>query len=120
MYYEHHDIRYSEDEVVPGLDALAVSFGLPPAAGFGAQPNSEFDGNEVDQQKQYAGFGELTIPLLSKLDFIAGIRVFHYEQNSQLNYAGIANDGVTSKTATTSESGSSRTSALTFCSLLLS
>ena len=114
VYYEHHDIRYSEDEVVPGLDALAVSFGLPPAAGFGAQPNSEFDGNEVDQQKQYAGFGELTIPLLSKLDFIAGIRVFHYEQNSQLNYAGIANDGVTSKIATTSESGNTPKGQLTY------
>lgn len=106
VYFENHAIHYVSSVPTPGMDALAISFGLPPASGFGAMPNSEFDGNEVDTQKQYAVFGETTIPLASKWELIAGLRWFHYKQDSYLRYAGIANDGVTEKDASLSESGS--------------
>lgn len=82
-----------------------MSFGLPPAAGFGAQTDSVFDGNEADTQQQFAAFGELTIPLASRWDFVAGLRVFHYKQDSLIRYAGIANDGITNRDASTSETG---------------
>jgi outer membrane receptor protein involved in Fe transport len=114
LYFEHHNVHFVQSLVTPGLDALADSFGLPPAAAFGAQPNSEFDGNEADGQKQFAGFGEVTIPLASRWDFIAGLRWFHYKQDSLLRYAGIANDGVTAKDSTTSESGNTPKAQLTY------
>ena len=114
IYYERHDVHFVQSTITPGLDALAISFGLPPASGFGAQPNSEFDGNENDRQQQFAGFGEVTIPLASHWDFIAGLRWFHYKQDSLLRYAGIANDGVTRKDATTSQSGNTPKAQITW------
>ena len=114
LYYERHDIHFVQSVITPGLDALAESFGLPPASGFGAQPNSEFDGNENDRQQQYAGFGEVTVPLAAQWDFVAGLRWFHYKQDSLLRYAGIANDGVTSKEATTSQSGNTPKAQITY------
>jgi len=114
IYYERHDVHFVQSEITPGLDALALSFGLPPAAAFGAQPDSEFDGNENDRQQQFAGFGEVTVPLATQWDFIAGLRWFHYKQDSTLRYAGIANDGVTSKSATTSQSGNTPKAQLTY------
>jgi outer membrane receptor protein involved in Fe transport len=114
LYFERHDVHFKQSVVTPGLDALAVSFGLPPASGFGAQANSEFDGNEVDRQRQYAAFGELTIPLAAQWDFIAGWRAFRYQQDSTLRYAGIANDGITSKDTSTSENGNTPKAQLTY------
>ncbi|HVW69891.1 MAG TPA: TonB-dependent receptor [Steroidobacteraceae bacterium] len=114
LYYERHDIHFVQSGITPGLDALTISYGLPPAAGFGAQPNSEFDGNENDRQQQYAAFGELTIPLAARWDFIAGLRWFHYKQDSTLRYAGIANDGVTSKDSTTGQNGNTPKAQITY------
>ena len=114
LYYEHHDIHFVQSDITPGLDTLAESFGLPPASGFGAQPNSEFDGNEDDRQQQYAAFGEATIPLASQWDFVAGLRWFHYKQDSSLRYAGIANDGITRKDSQTSQSGNTPKAQITY------
>jgi outer membrane receptor protein involved in Fe transport len=114
VYYEHHNIHFVQSDITPGLDALALSYGLPPAAGFGAQMDSVFDGNEADIQQQFAGFGEVTIPLASHWDFIAGVRVFHYKQDSNLHYAGIANDGITGKDTSTSESGNTPKAQFTY------
>jgi outer membrane receptor protein involved in Fe transport len=114
LYYERHDVHFVQSVITPGLDALAESFGLPPASGFGAQPNSEFDGDENDRQQQYAAFAEVTIPLASQWDFVAGLRLFHYKQDSTLRYAGIANDGVTSKDTTTSQSGNTPKAQITY------
>ena len=114
LYYEHHDIHFVQSVITPGLDTLAASFGLPPASAFGAQPNSEFDGNEADRQQQYAAFGEVTVPLASQWDFVAGLRWFHYKQNSTLRYAGIANDGITGKDSETSQSGNTPKAQITY------
>ncbi|MDB6008597.1 MAG: TonB-dependent receptor [Gammaproteobacteria bacterium] len=114
LYFEHHDVHFVQSVVTPGLDALASSFGLPSAAAFGAQPNSEFDGNEADGQQQFAGFGEMTIPLAARWDFIAGLRWFHYKQDSLLRYAGIANDGITAKDSSTSENGNTPKAQFTY------
>jgi iron complex outermembrane recepter protein len=114
LYYEHHDIHFVQTSPTTGLDALAISFGLPPASGFGAQPNSIFDGNETDRQQQVAAFGEMTVPLNSKWDFVAGLREFHYKQDAALRYAGIANDGITEKQSTISESGNTPKAQLTY------
>lgn len=114
VYYERHDVHFVQSVITPGLDALSISYGLPPASGFGAQPNSEFDGNENDRQQQFAGFGEVTVPLASQWDFIAGLRWFHYKQDSTLRYAGIANDGVTAKDSTTSQSGNTPKAQITY------
>jgi iron complex outermembrane receptor protein len=114
VYFERHNIHFVQSAVAPGLDALSVSFGLPPAAGFGAQPNSEFDGNEDDHQVQYAAFGEVTVPLAEKWRLIVGERVFNYHQTSMINYAGIANDGAVSKDGSVNETGSTPKGELTF------
>jgi iron complex outermembrane recepter protein len=114
LYYERHDVHFIQSEITPGLDALAESYGLPPASAFGAQPNSEFDGTESDRQQQYAAFGEVTVPLAARWDFVAGARWFHYKQDSFLRYAGIANDGITVKNATTAESGNTPKAQITY------
>jgi outer membrane receptor protein involved in Fe transport len=119
LYYQHHDIHFVQSDLTPGLTALwdqgiAPSFGGPPLSIFGAQPNSIFDGVEGDTQQQYAAFGDATIPVASRLDFVAGLRWFHYKQDSGLRYSGIANDGITTRSATTKESGATPKAQLTF------
>ena len=52
--------------------------------------------------------------MASQWDFVAGLRLFHYKQDSILRYAGIANDGITSKDSTTSQSGNTPKAQITY------
>ena len=114
LYFERHDIHFTQSAVAPGLDALAEKEGLPPASALGAQRNSEYDSNEADNTTQYAAFGEATIPLATQWSVILGERVFNYRQTSVFRFAGIANDGLTASNSSTSESGNTPKAELTY------
>ena len=114
LYYEHHDIRFQQSDVTAGLDGGLGLTGPQYTAATGAQPNSLFDGDEGDAQQQYAVFGEATIPLARHWDFVAGLRWFHYKQDSSLVYAGLAQGELDHKTGTVAESGTNPKAQITF------
>ncbi len=113
-YFERRNVHFSQSDPTPGLDALSATFGLPPAAFFGASPDSLFDGNEVDGQSQYAVFGELNFALSPSWHLILGDREFHYKQDTDIRYAGIAQGETSVKQGSTKESGNTPKVELTF------
>lgn len=105
VYAFYQRETFVQDEITPGLDALTSLFGIGTAANFGAQPNSIFDGTQDIKQRQLAAFGEVTWKITDTLSVLAGLRAFDFKQDLSLRYAGLANDGVTSKSGTVKESG---------------
>lgn len=114
LYYEHHDIRFQQSDVTPGVDSALGLTGAQYTAATGAQPNSIFDGNEGDTQQQYAAFGQATIPFARRWDFVAGLRWFHYSLNSDSFEAGIAQGELDVKNDTVAESGTNPKAEITF------
>lgn len=105
VYAYYQKESFVQDEITPGLDALTAFFGIGTAADFGAQPNSIFDGTQQIKQRQLAAFGEVTWELTDQLSLLAGLRAFDFKQDFDLHYAGLANDGITTKSSSIKESG---------------
>ena len=113
LYFEHHNVHFEQASIIPGSDAFFDQFGFNSAT-FGAPPDHEFDGNETDDQSQYAAFGEVTIPVAERWSVILGERVFHYKQDTFIHYDGIDNGEVSIRNASINENGNTPKGELTF------
>ena len=114
VYYEHHDLRFQQSDITPGVDSALGLTGPGYTAATGAQPNSIFDGDEADTQQQYAAFGEATIPFAQRWDFNAGLRWFHYKLDSYSLESGVAQGELDVKDDTIAESGTNPKAQITF------
>lgn len=89
-FYSEHIDRFLQSAPEVGLDALLLSFGLPPSSGFGADPNDVAQGTRHIKQTQYAGFGEVTLNVTDRLSFLGGLRAYHFKQDVDIRYAGVS------------------------------
>jgi outer membrane receptor protein involved in Fe transport len=98
LYYEDQDKTFVQDEFIPGLEELYDSFGIPGFTGisdvYGADENMLFQGDQNISTKQMALFGEAVFSLTEKLSLTTGLRWYDYEQETSLEFRGIAAGGV--------------------------
>jgi len=94
-YYEDFHRDLYQDTPSPGLDAFVASaFNLP---GFNSQevygtptPDDLFYGTQFVEERQYALFGEATLPLAPRWDLTLGVRYYNYRTNFDVYYTGLA------------------------------
>jgi iron complex outermembrane recepter protein len=86
LYFEKSTRNYWQDNPTPGLDA---DLGIDSLAYGAFNANDVFSGLVGQNQRQVAGFGELTYSL-GPVDFTAGARYFNFRQTYNLYYGGLA------------------------------
>ncbi len=95
LFFENFNRNLYQTTPTPGIDAiLAGLFGIP---GFNSAelygtptPDDIFYGTQFVDERQFAAFGELTIPLGAQFDLTAGVRYFDFRQKFDVLFTGVA------------------------------
>ncbi len=98
------EVPYNTLSGEPALEDLANVFGFG-GIDFGGDPNNVFQGAQSIDTQQIAVFGEATIPMGDRWEVTLGLRWYEYEQDADIIFAGLANDGLTELDTDTSEDG---------------
>ena len=110
VFLNHQSDLFTQSAPENGLDALLEfleGIGVPvhPSAYYGAQPNDVFDGRQNIRQTQYAAFGEATFNATKAISVLVGLRAYHYKEDFDLRYAGIAQGFLATESRSTKDQG---------------
>ena len=89
LFYQDQKKVYIGTEVVPGSDAFFGMIGIPPAAVFGAQPDTVLLEDAEINTEQTALFGEVIWQVNDQWELMAGLRWFDWRTKVDVDYAGL-------------------------------
>lgn len=114
LFYQDQEKSYGGSEVVPGSDAFFTSIGIPPAAFFGASPDSIADVGEEISTEQIAIFGEIVWQISDQWELTAGLRAFDWSSEADIFSAGLVDAGFKQRSGEADETGLSPKLNLTY------
>ncbi|HBY43056.1 MULTISPECIES: TonB-dependent receptor [unclassified Brevundimonas] len=102
VFYQDRKRDYTQDGVVPGLDAHVGA----PSSDFGAPGvDQAFYGFQNIRQEQKAVFGEISYKITPRLTATAGLRYFDFSEEYETFSSGLLNGGVSRYAGEFSEDG---------------
>lgn len=87
FFYDRQDRNFAQTDIMADLGA-----GLPLGFKDATTANSLFDGDQIHEVKQFALFGEVSVALTDKLEFVTGLRWFDWSLSSEIIQRGAVID----------------------------